>query len=185
MTYDYDELFPGRFLKSGEFKGKDVTLMISGIRLEELPGEKGPRVRGIIAFNGTTKELVLNKTNGECLKALFGRDTGKWLGKRVTFYPAPYTDSFTGEVGTAIRVRGSPEIEADLRVEIRMPKKKPMTMVMRATGKKAAAPAAKGAAPKPATPAAPAAEPAPVTNDGEPPDDVLLPGQEQSLPFDS
>lgn len=143
---DYDQLFPGRFMKSGEFQGKDVTLKIATIRTEELPDEKGKdgkRVRGIIGFHGTKKELVLNRTNGECLKALFGRDTDNWIGKRVTFFPAPYTDSFTGEVGTAIRVRGSPEIASDTNVEIRLPKKKAFNMKMKKTtsGKPAAKPA--------------------------------------------
>ncbi len=47
---------------------------------------------------------MLNRTNGECLKAMFGRDTGEWIGKRVTLYPAEYQ----GE--TAIRVKGSPDM---------------------------------------------------------------------------
>lgn len=149
---DYDELFPGRFLKSGEFKGRDVTLAIKGIRTEKLPQQNGAdRVRGIIAFEGTDKELVLNRTNGEALKALFGRDTDKWVGKRVTFWPAPYTDSFTGEVGTAIRVRGSPELAKDMTVEVKLPRKKPSKMTLKRTGqggKKAPPPAETEPAPE-------------------------------------
>lgn len=179
---DYDELFPGRFLKSGEFKGRDVTLVIKGIRTEELPETSGGvRVRGIIAFGGTKKELVLNKTNGECLKALFGRDTAAWLGKRITFFPAPYTDHTTGEVGTCIRVRGSPELSADRTIEIRLPKKKPFAWHLRATGQRAPAPSA----PPPAQPAAPAAPPS-ANPQGEPPDDVPLPtlnGPADEIPF--
>ena len=33
---DYDLLYPGRFLKSGEFEGKDRTLTITAVRVEEL-----------------------------------------------------------------------------------------------------------------------------------------------------
>lgn len=157
---DYDELFPGRFLKSGEFKGRDVTLTIRTIRTEELPQDKGgTKVKGIIGFDGTKKELVLNRTNGECLKAIFGRDTDEWIGKKVTFYPAPHTDSFTGEVGTAIRVRGSPELEKDTSIQVRLARKKPINMTMKRTAKKAA-PAAK-------------AEPEPEAEDeGLPPEDA-------------
>lgn len=140
---DYDQLFPGRFLKSGEFNGKDVVLTIRGIRVEDLPDEqKGTRTRGIIAFERTKKELVLNRTNGESIKAMFGRNTDDWIGKRIVFYPAPHVDSFTGEKGTAIRVRGSLDLEKDVRFELRLPKRRPVPMVMRALGKgKQAAPA--------------------------------------------
>lgn len=135
---DYDQLFPGRFLKSGEFQGKDVTLTVASIRLEELPQDQGgTRTRGIIGFRETKKELVLNRTNGESIKAMFGRDTDDWIGKRITFYPAPHLDSFTGERGTAIRVRGSPDLEEDKRFDLRLPKRRPVPMVMKALGKAA------------------------------------------------
>lgn len=126
---DYDELFPGRFLKSGEFKGQRVKLTIRGVRTEALPQERGgDKVRGIISFGETQKELVLNRTNGECLKAMFGRNTDDWLGKRVVLYPAPYQ----GE--TAIRVWGSPDLAADMEVMVTLPRKKPFSMTMHWTG---------------------------------------------------
>jgi hypothetical protein len=134
---DYDELFPGRFIKSGEFKGKDVTLTIKAVRLEALPQERGgDKVRGIIGFNETEKEWVLNRTNGECLKALFGRDTDAWVGRRITLFPEPYQ----GE--TAIRVRGTPEITEPLSVTVSLPRKKPYQRTMQPTGKRGGKPAA-------------------------------------------
>lgn len=134
---DYDQLFPGRFLKSGEFNGKDVCLTIANIRLEELPDEqRGTRTRGVIGFRETKRELVLNRTNGESIKAMFGRDTNDWIGKRIVFYPAPHVDSFTGEKGTAIRVRGSLDIAQDVKFDLRLPKRRPVPMVMRALGRK-------------------------------------------------
>jgi hypothetical protein len=139
MGLDYDQLFPGRFLKAGEFQGKDVTLTINEIRLEELPQDRGGnRIRGIIGFKETKKELVLNRTNGECLKGMWGRDTANWLGKRVTLYPAPYD----GDV--AIRVKGSPDLAEPLQIEVKLPKKRPMPMTMQVTGKR------QNGAPKPA-----------------------------------
>lgn len=132
---DYDELFPGRFLKSGEFKGRDVSLTMAGVRVEELPQDQGgTKGRGIIGFRETKKELVLNRTNGECIKAMFGRNTDDWIGKSVTLYPAPHVDSFTGEKGTAIRVRGSRDIGKDISFELRLPKRRPIPMVLKATG---------------------------------------------------
>ena len=124
---DYDELFPGRFLKSGEFKGRKVKLTIKAIRLEQLPQDRGPdKTRGIVAFDETPKELVLNRTNGECIKAMFGRDTDQWIGKRLVLFPMPYQGD------TAIRVWGSPDLDADLPVQVTLPRKRPFPMTMHA-----------------------------------------------------
>lgn len=148
MGFDFDELYPGRFLKSGEFKGLDVILTIAKVELEKLEGEKGARMRGILSFRESEKQLVLNRTNGECLKAMFGRATDAWLGKRVVLWPAPFTDPFTGEVGTAIRVRGSPDIAADVSFELRLSKRKPSQVHLKRIGPGVKpAPAAKVKAP--------------------------------------
>lgn len=131
---DFDKLFAGRFLKAGEFEGRDVTLTIASIELEDLPQEKGgDKTKGIIGFRETKKKLVLNRTNGECMKGMWGRDTGEWVGKRVTLYPAEWN----GE--PAIRVKGSPDLPAPMNLEIKLPRRKPMNMKMLVTGKKAAA----------------------------------------------
>ena len=136
MGLDYDELFPGRFLKAGEFQGRDVTLTIDSIATESLPQDKGgERVRGIISFKETPKKLVLNRTNGECLKAMWGRTTDEWIGHRVTLYPAEYQ----GDV--AIRVKGSPDLSEVLDVELKLPRKKPYMLKLIPTGKKGAKPA--------------------------------------------
>lgn len=127
---DYDQLFPGRFMKAGDFQGKDVTMTIDSIELEDLPQDKGAdRTRGIIGFQKTKKKLVLNRTNGECIKAMFGRDTGEWIGKRVTLWPAP----FDGDI--AIRVKGSPELKEPLEFELKLPRKRPIQMRLLPTGK--------------------------------------------------
>lgn len=129
---DYDELFPGRFLKSGEFKGRDVTLTITGVRLEELPQDKGgTKIRGILQFAQTKKELVLNRTNGECIKAMWGRDTDAWLGKRLTLYPAPYQGT-----ETCIRVKGSPDLDDAIVAQVALPRKRPFEMRLEPTGKR-------------------------------------------------
>lgn len=135
---DFDQLYPARFLKAGLLGGKDVTLTISAVKIEDLEGQKGTETRGIMSFEKTKKQLVLNKTNGLCIKGMFGRDTGEWVGKRVTFYPAAiqFEDN-----DIAIRVRGSPDIEKDIQVEIKLARKKPRTMTMKKTDPKSTQPA--------------------------------------------
>lgn len=142
---DYSLLFPNRFLKAVEFKGKDVTLTIEKIEIETLEGDKGAKAKGIISFRETKKQLVLNRTNAECLAGMFGRDTDNWLGKRVTLFPAPFADNLGLGVTVAIRVRGSPDIPANKQIEVRLPRKRPVKVTMLKTGpksnEKSAAPA--------------------------------------------
>jgi len=124
---DWDELYPGRFLKAADLKGKKVTLKISGVKLEELIGDKGPQVKGLISFDRTDKQLALNKTNGICLKDMFGKKVQEWVGKRVTLFPTTHNED------DCIRVWGSPDIEADKQVTIALPRKRPFQMTMHRT----------------------------------------------------
>lgn len=170
--YDYDQLFPGRFLKAGEFQGKEATLTIKGLDLEEMEDRKGVKTKCIVTFVETKKQLVLNKTNGECLKGLWGRKTSAWLGKRVTFFPA--TVEAFGAQTLAIRVRGSPDLDSDKSIVCRIGRQGEVQVTMKRTGKAAHKGNGK-ASPTPALPA-PAAAPIPVTTHGEPPPEVELPG---------
>lgn len=132
---DFDQLFPGRFIKAGQFKGIDVTMQIKTVAIEELPKQGGTETKGVIGFEQTPKQWVLNKTNGLCLKGMFGRDTGEWIGKRVTLYPAAiqFEDS-----DLAIRVRGSPDIAAPMDIEIKLARKSPKKVTMQKTAPVAA-----------------------------------------------
>src|SRR5689334_11893046 len=107
---DWDELYPGRFIKAGDLKGQKVTLTISDVNLERLVGDKGEQTKGVISFEKTDKSLALNKTNGICLKSMFGRMVQEWIGKRVTLF----ADTWDGEL--CIRVWGSPDIPADIEI---------------------------------------------------------------------
>lgn len=125
----WDELFPNRFLKAGLLKGKDVTLTIKDVSTERLPNDKGvEEVHGLLSFEKTVKQFGINKTNGICLKTMFGADLSKWLGKRVTFYPT--TDRFGSDVVDAIRVRGSPDIANAMTITIKFKKKKPRQVTL-------------------------------------------------------
>lgn len=121
---NWDQMFPGRFLKAGLLNDKKVTLTITDVILEKLPDEKkGEVVRGILCFKQTPFQLAINKTNGVCLRAMFGKKPLEWAGKRVTFQSE--LDNFGKDKVDAIRIYGSPDINEDIEVEIRMPKKKP------------------------------------------------------------
>jgi hypothetical protein len=131
---DWDELYPGRFIKAADLKGGKVTLRIAKVHVEELVGDKGPQMKGIIAFEKTEKALALNKTNGICLKEMFGKKVQEWVGRRVTLFPSQWD----GE--DCIRVWGSPEIDADRAITISLPRKRPFQMTMHRTAVAAAKP---------------------------------------------
>jgi len=119
-------LFASRYLKAVEFQGRDVTLTITGVKLEELEDTAGQRKKkGIVSFRETEKQLVLNRTNAMCIARMFGSETDDWAGKRVTLYPIPHRDPQTKEDGFAIRVRGSPDIANDIVFNLQLPRKKP------------------------------------------------------------
>jgi hypothetical protein len=177
---DYDEMFPGRFLKAGLFKGKPATLTIADVMLEDLPQDKGgERTRGILCFRQTKMQLVLNSTNGQCIREMFGRKPADWVGKSVTFVPEK--DKFGRETVDAIRVQGSPDIKEAIEVEIRMPRKKPKIRRLVPTGKGANGNGqAKQPEPAPAQPPA-AATPAEPEHDAFDDSGELSPEQEERM----
>lgn len=125
---DFDQLYPGRFLKSGELLGKKRTVTIEDVEIDELENEKGKKIQGIIHLKETDKQIVLNKTNGLCLRGMFGRKLGDWVGKRITIFQDQVR--FGPDTVDAIRIWGSPDIERDMPVTINLPRKKPTTMTM-------------------------------------------------------
>ncbi len=122
---DWDELYPGRFIKAGEFKGKKPTLTIKDVDMASLVSDDGTeKLKGVLSFVETPKQLPLNKTNGICLKAMFGRKVQEWVGKRVTLFAG----TWNGEEAT--RIWGSPDIKEEQAVEVKLPRKKPINMTM-------------------------------------------------------
>ena len=122
----YDELFPGRFIKAGEFGDRDhVTMTIKRVYLDSLEDERGVNQKqAVIALEETEREWALNKTNAQCLKAMWGDDSGEWEGKRVSLVAEPDASGLS-DSGLCIRVKGSPDIKADMTVAIKLPRRKP------------------------------------------------------------
>ena len=121
----YEELYPGRFIKAGELLGKKVTLTIRDVDIEELIGDDSkPKVKCIISFKETEKNLVACKTNGLCVKAMFGSKLADWAGKRITLFE----DSWNGEPCT--RIWGSPDITEEIEVTVSLPRRRPFNKTM-------------------------------------------------------
>jgi hypothetical protein len=120
----YDQLYPGRFIKAVELLGKKVTLTIVDVELEDLEGDGGKKTKCIISFKETTKKLVACKTNGFCIKEMFGKELAAWRGKRITIFE----DVWNGEPAT--RIWGSPDIEADIEVTVSLPRRRPFRKIL-------------------------------------------------------
>jgi hypothetical protein len=74
----------------------------------------------------------MNRTNVECLKALFGAETNGWIGHRVTLGQEPT------KTGPGIRVHGSPDIDRDVIAEWTPPRQKKVSKRMVPTGNRPA-----------------------------------------------
>lgn len=147
---DYEKFFDSRFIKAVDLGGADRTLKIERAKLEMLPsmkqlGEK--ELRGSLVFEGRKKILGLNRTNCECMVAMFGRNPKAWAGKRVTIFPTTVkmkksrTEPPTDE--PCIRIRGSPDLERDINFELRLPFKKPKPITLKRIADAPAKPPAK------------------------------------------
>lgn len=129
---DWDDLYPGRYLKAGQLGDRRPTLTIKSVNLEKLQDDKGAdKTKGVLSFVEIPYELALNKTNGLCLREMLGRNLERWPGRKITLYRGEVeSGSQRGE--PAVRVWGSPELTEDRTVEIRLPRKRPLKMVLHA-----------------------------------------------------
>lgn len=126
----YSALYPGRFIKADMLKGQKVTLVIAAIDIEVLEGEKGKKPKVVVTLAGGSKKIdyVMPPTNGFCLKRMFGNNPQEWIGRRVTWYPT--TTMMMGERVDCIRVWGSPDIAAEMKISIPQGRKKPLEAIM-------------------------------------------------------
>jgi len=96
--------FPGSYLKASDLQGRNITISIHSVSMEEVGGD----IKPILFFadtNGAKKDrgLVLNKTNSNIIAEMYGWETDEWGGKPIILYPARV--EFSGRIVDAIRVK--------------------------------------------------------------------------------
>lgn len=138
--HDVDEVIPSRFIKAGELHGKTVTVTLASADFYMLPAKKGGKERRVVLeFEPSAKQrelgengklFTLNRTNTLCLKAMFGRELQKWVGKRVTIFPDIVREAGMMKGDPCIRMWGSPDIAHDMDVQIALRKRTPYTLTM-------------------------------------------------------
>ena len=69
-------------------------------------GRKKPRIF-TLRLAGKERELVINATNREMLKKLFGPDSRQWIGQKIMLW-VDTTVKLKGESKTGIRIKAEP-----------------------------------------------------------------------------
>jgi hypothetical protein len=101
----FNEMFPSKYLKSADLKGREITLTISHIKMEVLGDDEEPKP--VLYFNRAKKGFACNKTNGTVLFEAFGEPVA-WPGKSITLFPARV--QFGAKMVDSIRVK-IPQVE--------------------------------------------------------------------------
>lgn len=165
---NYRKLIQSNYIAADEFGKSEPTLTMLSVALVGLEDDKGKKqAKGVIAFKETPKAWILNRTNVECLAAMFGPETNDWIGKRVTLHALLV--NFGAEKKNGIRVKGSPDLARAVTIEVKLPRRKAQKFTLSVTSKSAAS----------APPQDQAATPNP--NDDQPlpgPDDYPEPGSD-------
>jgi hypothetical protein len=100
-----DDVFPSKYLKAADLKGKPHIVTIESALYETLKGLDGNENKKIVLyFKNTEKTLPLNATNfdGVC-DATGCPDTEDWPGQRIELYPTRTT--MGGKAVDCIRIR--------------------------------------------------------------------------------
>lgn len=156
---DFEELYPGRFVKGVTLDGHTTIKIVSmvGEKLkndedqEQLKAVLTVKMRDKKSGQIEQKELVWNKTNAILTSHILGRDYEKWAGKLITIAYDPSV-MFGKEKKGGIRVCGSPHLTSPLEVQIKRPRRKrPEVYLLQPTGEQKPE---QGAAPEPGKDAA-------------------------------
>jgi len=125
-----DDLFPSKYLKCADLKGKPRVVEIEQAPIETLKNPKGEEQRKpVLYFKGAKKALPLNLTNFDAVAAIASSDeTNDWPGTKIELYPA--TTMMGGKITDCIRIRPpqaglpitplppKPTVDPDLNEEI-------------------------------------------------------------------
>ena len=111
ITGHVDLVYPTKYVKAADLKGRDVTIVIERVTWEPLVMAGGKRDTKAAVHMRSAGGKVLEKmwivgktVLKQIAKATGERDIGKWSGKRVTMYPTTCRGG-GGEEMECIRVR--------------------------------------------------------------------------------
>lgn len=100
---DIDAAFPSKYLKAADLQGRNVTLVIERVEVEEIGFGRDKDHKPVLYFEKAKKGLVLNVTNKNKIKEAYGKDTDEWTGKPLVLFSAMV--DFAGDTVESIRVK--------------------------------------------------------------------------------
>jgi hypothetical protein len=120
-----DNVFPSKYLKAADLKGKPVAVAIDRAPLEtlkSLDGEEQNKV--VLYFRNAQKSLPLNATNFDAVCDATGCfDTEDWPGQRIELYPTRTT--MGGKTVDCIRIRAPSGSQAAAASKVAAPPPRP------------------------------------------------------------
>lgn len=106
-------LFPADYLGAPHLRGRDVTLTISRVFVDDLKTDRGSEKKPVVQFEELDRKRrageanpykwVLNRTCAKVVAKLYGPETDDWVGKRITLFAT--TCQAFGQTVDCIRVR--------------------------------------------------------------------------------
>jgi hypothetical protein len=136
---NYDELYPGRFLKAGLIPGGICTYTIKSIYRDDI--EQNSKKSVIMTFGEIDYQYVLPKINAATIAHIFGKNTKDWIGKQITLYTTNKIMPFPSRPQEAvIRIYGFPILTAPVKFAWQpsspagKPKRREITQTLAPTG---------------------------------------------------
>jgi hypothetical protein len=77
-----EDVFPSRFLKSEDIKGKPITAVIENVEKELIGQGKDQKEKPVMYFKGDVKEMVVNATNWDRLRRCLRRRQRRLAGRQ-------------------------------------------------------------------------------------------------------
>ena len=99
---DINTMFPSKYLKAADLRGKSVTVTIDRVVQEQVVEEEPDK--WIVYFSeNRDRGMVLNKTNALMISSTYGDNSDLWIGKAVELYTEQV--SFQGKIVPGLRVK--------------------------------------------------------------------------------
>ena len=95
-----DSAFPSPFIKASDLQGRDIPLTMREVKFEKVGDDDQ---KPVLYFQGTEKGMVLNKTNANTIKIIYGVETSAWIGQQIVLYLMKV--EFKGDLVDAIRCK--------------------------------------------------------------------------------
>lgn len=79
---DVNTIFPSKYVKASDLKGREVTVAIATCSIEKV----GDGNKLVIYFQNAQKGMVCNRTNADRIANMYGPNTDLWTGREIVIF---------------------------------------------------------------------------------------------------